>query len=88
MKKVIMLLIIMFLMTGCNKIQDLSYDNIIANALEHQYSYTNVYRKGYNYYLPDGLKLLKNADVNDVITNNKYYMYLYVDRISYYNKSR
>ncbi|MBQ9834198.1 MAG: hypothetical protein IJO33_03300 [Bacilli bacterium] len=86
MKKIVILLIALFFMTGCTNIKDQDYDNIIANTLNHNYKYVNVYRKGYNYYLPKGLKLLNNNDVNDIITNNKYYMYLYVDRISYYNK--
>ena len=86
MKKIVILLIALFFMTGCTNIKELNYDSIIANTLNYNYKYTNVYRKGYNYYLPKGLKLLTNADANDIITNNEYYMYLYVDRISYYNK--
>ena len=86
MKKVVILLIALFFITGCTDIKGLNYDSIIVNTLNHNYNYVNIYRKGYNYYLPKGLKLVKNTDLNDIITNNKYYMYLYVDRISYYNK--
>ncbi|MBQ4583963.1 MAG: membrane lipoprotein lipid attachment site-containing protein [Bacilli bacterium] len=86
MKKLALLLISLFILTGCSDIKDLSYDGIIANGLDNKYNYVNIYRKGYNYYLPKGLKLINNTDVNDIFTNNEYYMYLYVDRISFYNK--
>ena len=49
---------------------------------------TNVYRTGYKYYLPKGLKNINSHDYNEVIYSERYAYYLYVDVVSYFNKIR
>ena len=86
MKKVLLILLAMLFLTGCVDIKDKTYDDIVAGALNGNFKYLNIYREGYKYYLPKGLKITENIDSNDIITDNNYKYYLYVDRISYYNK--
>ena len=85
MKK-LLLIIMIVLVTGCVDVKTKSYDDIINSALTEKYKYVNIYREGYNYYLPKGLKVKLNDETSDIITDNKYNYYLYVDRISYHNK--
>ena len=86
MKKILFLIVAIMILAGCTDIKDKSYDNIVAQSLKENYKYSNVYREGYNYYLPKGLKITNNVETSDVITDNQYSYYLYVDRISYHNK--
>ena len=85
MKK-LLLIIMIVLVTGCVDVKTKSYDDIINSALTEKYKYVNIYREGYNYYLPKGLKVKLNDETSDIITDNKYNYYLYIDRISYHNK--
>ena len=85
MKKVLIILFLLVL-TGCTRIEDKKYDEIVISAISENYRYVNVYREGYNYYLPKGLKIMSNVETSDLITDNKYNYYLYVDYISYHNK--
>jgi len=87
MKKILLLIITIIFLTGCTEINSLKYDDIVVNGVTKSFKYTNIYRKGYSYYLPKGIKLLDNTGVNDVLTDNQSYYYLYVDRISYYKKA-
>ncbi len=86
MKKILLVIGMIILLCGCTDIKDKSYDNIIASSLNNEYKYSNVYREGYSYYLPAGLKIVNNVETSDIITDNIYTYYLYVDRISYHNK--
>lgn len=43
----------------------------------------NVNRKGYSYYLPRGLSIKSSHDYNEIISDQKYLYYLYVDIVSY-----
>ncbi len=86
MKKILLLIGIVLILSGCTDINDKKYNEIIASSFNENYKYVNVYREGYSYYLPKGLKIANNVESSDVITDNKYNYYLYVDRISYLNK--
>ena len=86
MKKLLFIFITVFFITGCTQIKTKSYDEIVNSALTQKYKYVNIYREGYNYYIPKGLKVSLNTETSDIITDNKYNYYLYVDRISCHNK--
>ena len=86
MKKILIIFIAIIFLTGCTDINSLSYDDIVVNGVTKSFKYTNIYRKGYSYYLPKGIKLLDNTGVNDILTDNESNYYLYVDRISYHQK--
>ncbi len=89
MKKIIVLLSIMLLVTGCSikKLDDSDIGNNIKILLSEKSDLHNVYFEGYKYYVPKGLKFIDKEDYNALLTdrmNNQYY--LYIDAISYYHK--
>ena len=86
MKKGLLIILTLLFLSGCTDVKDKNYKEIIASSFSENYKYVNVYREGYNYYLPMGLKIVNNVESSDVITDNNYNYYLYVDRISYHNK--
>jgi len=88
MKKVLILfsLFICVLLTGCTMISDKSMQEIIKEGTNRGAIVYNTYRKGYKYNLPRGLTVLDSTEYNEVIADDKYTYYLYVDAVSYFNK--
>ena len=72
-------------MSGCTSIQNSNLNDIIDNMLNSNVKTLNTNRKGYRYYLPKNLVLKSSDNFNEVLTDNKYNYYLYVDIVSYYN---
>ena len=87
MKRLFLLSIILLFLTGCTSINDLEIEEIINQGLNSNMDIYNVNRKGYRYYLPKGLVLKATDEYNDVIGDNKYTYYLYVDIVGYHNNS-
>lgn len=85
MKKKILIIIILVFTAGCTNINKLSYDDIVNNITTIS-TKDNIYRTGYSYYLPRGMKVADSTLYNEVIedANSKYY--LYVDVVSFYKK--
>ena len=83
MKKVFLLVAIIILFSGCSNINENSIDGIISDALNSPIDTTNVSRMGYEYYLPRGLIVWSSTDFNEILTDQKYLYYLYVDVVSY-----
>lgn len=85
MKKIILIIIILVFTAGCTNINKLSYDDIVNNITTIS-TKDNIYRTGYSYYLPRGMKVADSTLYNEVIedANSKYY--LYVDVVSLYKK--
>ena len=85
MKKIILIIIILVFTEGCTNINKLSYDDIVNNITTIS-TKDNIYRTGYSYYLPRGMKVADSTLYNEVIedANSKYY--LYVDVVSFYKK--
>jgi len=86
MKKLI-LLCILFILTGCTNINTSSINTLVNEAVSSKVITTNVDRNGYRYYLPKTLNIRNSRDFNEIITNHKYMIYLYVDVVSYNNKT-
>ncbi len=89
MKKIMFLVTLLVLFTGCS-IKDINkYDinDVIDDALSNNINVTNVNFDGYKYYLPRGMKIVDKKDYNSKLLSNGNYYYLYVDVISYYYKS-
>ncbi len=86
MKKLIIIIISLFILVGCTKISDLTYDDIINRVLASNVDLSNQYRTGYKYYLPRGLKVEDSKEYNEKITSESTKYYLYIDIVSYYNK--
>lgn len=86
MKKILVLLLVMFLVSGCTSIKDAKMEEIINNVITSKYKLYNTVNRGYKYYLPRGLKAVKQDEYNVIISSKYYDYYLYVDLVSYYNK--
>lgn len=89
MKKVIVLVCLVLLLTGCVKIEsnDDNYKQLVDNCLNDKIITNNV-ALGYKFYVPRGVKLIKNYDYNQILMIDNDYIYLYVDIISYYYKNK
>lgn len=88
MKKVIILCIFIICLSGCTSTKEESLENILAYGMTSNVSITNVYRTGYKYYLPRGMKNITSQDYNEVIYSDQYAYYMYVDVVSYFNSVR
>jgi hypothetical protein len=80
-----MLLLILFMMTGCAVVNNLSIDQIVNRTVKSKYKMFNQVSGGFKYYLPKGLMAIKQDENNQIIKSSKYDYYLYVDLVSYYN---
>ena len=85
-KRLILIIICILLLSGCTNINDLEYDDILE-SFTHESKHPNKTRSGYKYYLPSDMNVMNYGAFNEVIKANKNYYYLYVDMISYINKS-
>ena len=87
MKKVMVLLISILLLTGCyNDIVSDDTNTILNTFLGKNTKLVNTYSEGYKYYLPNEIKVDAKKDYNEVLDYNGYKYYLYVDVVGYYYK--
>ncbi|MBR1417027.1 MAG: hypothetical protein IJ572_04345 [Bacilli bacterium] len=86
MKKILILLAFLIILTGCTKISQSSYSEIISSVVTSKYDINNEYRTGYKYYIPSGMSSINSNDYNEVIASSSHNYYLYVDVVSYYNR--
>ncbi len=87
MKKVIILVLLLLSLTGCISVNNSSYEEIIQSIASSKREVFNTYRKGYKFYLPEGLYVSNSKEYNEVIKNDQETFYLYIDLISYLNKN-
>lgn len=88
MKKIFVLLALVFLVTGCS-VKEMPRDDlekIVDNVLTSNVKLKNQYFAGYQYYLPREVTLIDKFDYNTILLHKNNKMYLYVDIISYYHK--
>ena len=86
MKKIVVLLGILLIITGCTNIKNEDYNSIIQRVVESRFNITNEYRTGYKYYIPNSMSSVDSKDYNEVLATSNYKYYLYVDVVSYYNR--
>jgi len=86
MKKIVILIIGLFLITGCTNINDLDYNALVDEVLEVEKVKSNTYLGGYKLYLPQHMTLIGDLNNNNILYSYGDKYYLYVDLISYYNK--
>ena len=87
MKKVFLLCIFIIFLTGCTSIKNSDLDVLVNEVVASNVNILNVNKSGYRYYLPKGFSLISSDNYNEVITNHKYNIYLYVDIVSYNNRT-
>lgn len=88
MKKIILILIVIILSSGCTFINDLEVKDIISKMITSKVETTNVYRLGYKYFLPKGMRIINHFGSNEVLSHNQNNYFMYVDYVSYYNKMK
>lgn len=86
MKKVLLVLVITLLLTGCTvvKIDTNDIENIYSVVLSKKNKLYNKVGKGYKYYIPKSVTYIDTNDFNDRLYSNGSYYYLYLDVINYY----
>lgn len=87
MKKILILILCLFVLTGCkNSIDITNYDSIFDSFLYEKTKLVNNYSSGYKYYLPNGVRVIKSENYNEKLYYDGYEYYLFVDIVSYYYK--
>ena len=81
-RKILLILMIIFCVSGCTNLDSLSYDDFI-NSLSTKPKHANTYKRGYQYYIPKGLQLSDAGDNYAVLSSSSNNYYLYVDLVSY-----
>ena len=74
------------LLTGCTTMDKMSMQEIIDKCTDRNAIVYNKYRRGYKYNIPRGLTVIDSTEYNEIIRDDKYTYYLYVDAVSHYNK--
>lgn len=87
MKKIFLLCIFVTMLTGCTSINNSSIESILNETISSVVKITNTQRNGYSYYLPRGLDVKKSKNFNEMFEDDLYQYYLYVDVVSYNNKT-
>lgn len=85
-KKVILLVIIALILTGCTRI-DSNVDNIISATMMREIKSVNTVSTGYELYIPVGVMQLVDNEYNQKFKIRDTHVYLYVDTVSYYYKN-
>ena len=88
MKKIIIAIIALFIVTGCVNINNMSYDEVVDVTLKEKHHKPNTYLEGYKLYLPNHMTLVGDLKGNDILYSYKDKYYLYVDLVSFYNKKQ
>ena len=89
MKKVILILLLIIVTTGCSvvRIDTSNIDNIVNVILTKNNKLYNQVGQGYKYYLPGGVTYIDSDELNDILYCNGNYYYLYMDAINYYHQT-
>lgn len=87
MKKIILLMIAIFIFSGCS-VKNIKVDkNTIINTMfKEKSNLSNTTSPGYKYYIPNEVVLVGRNNFNEKLYTKGNYYYLYVDIVSYYNK--
>lgn len=88
MKKILILFIFVVFCTSCNiyETKDMKITQLEELFLVKENRYNQSF-SGYRYYLPIGMKNVKKVENTFKLSYKNTYMYLYVDLISYLNKT-
>ncbi|MDD2504978.1 MAG: lipoprotein, partial [Bacilli bacterium] len=65
MKKILIIITFIFLLTGCTNIEKTSVEDLINQVKTSKIKLNNIYRTGYKYYLPNNLQVKNVEDFNE-----------------------
>ncbi len=88
LKKFLLFVAILFVLTGCTSISDSGYDNIVDTILKNSSHKDNTYMEGYKLYIPNHMTVIGDLKGNDILYSYGDKYYLYVDLVSFYNKKQ
>ena len=86
--KMIALFNVILLLSGCSivYINSMTIDEVITSILNTDTNLKTISFDGYSYYLPQGVNLKTNSNLNSILYYNSNKMFMYVDLVSYYHK--
>ena len=89
MKKIILPLLVLLIITGCSKIDKNTkeYKDIVNNVLSYNNTSVNTASYGYKYYIPIGVNLVYDGQLNKKFKVKDTSFMLYVDIVSYYYRN-
>lgn len=89
MRKKLIPLLMLLLITGCSKVSSNSnnYVEVVNNVLNYNNKSVNTTSVGYKYYKPIGVTVVYDGELNKEFKVKDNLMLLYVDIISYYYKN-
>ncbi len=87
MKKIILLGILIFLVSGCTSIKSRNLNELVIDMVSSNVKTTNVSRNGYRFYLPKGINIRESKGFNEILDDVFYEYYLYVDVVEYHNQT-
>lgn len=89
MKKIVIPLVLILILTGCSKVYKTdNYVEIVNTILNNSNKNVNKSSYGYNYYLPIGVNLVSDGKYNKKIKYKENNLILYVDVVSYFYKNK
>lgn len=89
MKKIVIPLVLILILTGCSKVYKTdNYVEIVNTILNNSNKNVNKSSYGYNYYLPIGVNLVSDGKYNKKIKYKENDLILYVDVVSYFYKNK
>lgn len=90
MKKGLLILLILVILSGCSisRIDNYDNDKIINKVLSFDIKMLNKVGNGYKYYTPKGVVRIDSNSYNETLKRKDTLYYLYVDVVSYYYKNK
>jgi starvation-inducible outer membrane lipoprotein len=85
-KKVILLVIIALILTGCTRISN-NLDDVVGATMVKEIKNVNTVSTGYQLYIPMGVIQLVDNEYNQKFRIHDTHVYLYVDVVSYFYKN-
>jgi len=82
LKKIFLILIIIFCLSGCVNLNSLNHDTIV-NTLSHSPKPANTFKNGHQFYVPKGLQVSDSGTNYAILSSSDVFYYLYIDLVSY-----
>ncbi len=84
-KKLILILTMLIVTTGCVNVQNTSIEKIVNEIVHSKSVIYNHNNKGFKYYLPTGMSISYKDEYNEILKSDGYTYYLYVDLVRYFS---